>query len=97
MNQLSQSIVDYIAGCSKPIRSKDIENRFLISGEELRWQINTMRRQGVPIGSNHLGYFICESDEQLKSTIDNLENRISSMAQAIAGLRSAKISRGDTV
>lgn len=57
-----------------------------IRGAEVRRYINQIRSSGIPVCSDHKGYYISSKEEYVKTQISSMENRISAMQNAIGGL-----------
>lgn len=60
-----------------------------ISGNELRRQVNRLRREGVPVASSSSGYFYAANAGEVYSTIRGLRKMESGLKAAIAGLERA--------
>lgn len=60
-----------------------------ISDNELRKQINRLRRENVPIASSRDGYYYAETAADVYSTIKSLEKMRSGLDAAIGGLEAA--------
>ena len=75
-------------------RSCEIEHALSISGNELRKQVNDLRRSGVPIASSRSGYYYAENAGDVYSTIRQLNIMKRGLEAAIAGLESSLESFG---
>lgn len=82
-------------GKKKLISSSDLESATGLSGNEVRKQINRLRREGIPIASNRYGYFYAETAAEVYATIRNLEKMRRGLDAAIRGLEEALDSFGD--
>lgn len=60
-----------------------------ISGNELRRQVNRLRREGIPVASSSSGYFYAANAGEVYSTIRSLRKMESGLKAAIAGLERA--------
>ena len=60
-----------------------------ISDNELRKQINRLRRENVPIASSRDGYYYAETAADVYSTIKSLEKMRRGLDAAIDGLEAA--------
>ena len=60
-----------------------------VSGNELRKQVNALRREGVPIASSGEGYFYAENAAEIYATIRSLQKMRQGLDTAIAGLEQA--------
>ena len=74
------------AGRKRAIKSCDLERSLGCSGNELRKQVNKLRRNAVPIGSNREGYFFALSAGEVYSTINHLKKMVRGLEAAISGL-----------
>jgi biotin operon repressor len=71
------------------ISSSSLEKTLHMSGNELRKQVNGLRREAVPIASSSAGYFYAETAGEIYSTIRSLKKMRSGLDEAIAGLERA--------
>jgi len=67
----------------------ELERVLDISGTDLRKQVNRLRRQGVPIGSDRCGYFYAVTAGEVYTTIRQLRQMAAGLERAIAGLEDA--------
>ena len=67
-------------------KSVDIERALNISGNELRRQVNRLRKKGVPIGSSKDGYFYAVTAGEVYTTIRQLQTMSKGLEAAIHGL-----------
>lgn len=79
----------YCIGRKRVTSSQALEKMLDMSGNELRKQINALRREGIPIASNSAGYFYAENAADLYVTIRSLEKMRRGLDAAIAGLEHA--------
>ena len=79
----------YCIGRKRVASSQTLEKTLNMSGNELRKQINALRREAVPIASNSAGYFYAENAADLYTTIRSLEKMRRGLDAAIAGLEQA--------
>ena len=61
------------AGRRKIMSGRALEKALHMSGNELRKQVNKLRRKGVPIASNQDGYFYAVSAGEVYATIKQLQ------------------------
>lgn len=59
------------------------------SENELRKQVNRLRRDGIPIASDQSGYFYAETAGEVYTTIQSLKKMRTGLDAAIAGLEQA--------
>ena len=83
--RLAEHLERYHSGASNAATSRELECAFGIKGKELRDAVNALRREGVPIASNGSGYFYA-TEQEVRTTIAHLTNRIGGIAAAIRGL-----------
>lgn len=85
-----EKLLDYLrAACqgkAKSTRSMNLERILGCSGNELRKQVNRLRRKNVPIGSNRDGYFYAVTAGEVYSTIRQLQKMVDGLNAAIHGL-----------
>jgi biotin operon repressor len=79
----------YCKGRGNAKSSAEIQRTLGISGNELRHQINRLRRKGAPIGSCKEGYFYAVTAGEMYSTIRQLQRMAAGLNSAILGLEQA--------
>jgi biotin operon repressor len=90
MKMREEKLLDYLKvacqGRVKSTRSSTLERILGCSGNELRKQVNRLRRKSVPIGSNRDGYFYAVTAGEVYSTIRQLQKMADGLNAAIYGL-----------
>ena len=76
-------------------KSAQVERALQISGNELRRQVNRLRRRRVPICSGGEGYFYARNAGEIYATISGLKDMMYGLGQAIDGLEAALESFGE--
>lgn len=76
-------------GRKKALSSAQIEQRLSISGNELRKQVNRLRRDGLPVASDAGGYYFAANAAEVYSTIKGLKKMRDGIDSAIEGLERA--------
>lgn len=84
--QLAKHLRQYHLGEVSAATSRELERAFSVRGKELRNTVNRLRRKGVPIASSSSGYFYAATEQEVRSTIAHMTNRISGIVAAIRGL-----------
>ena len=84
--RLAEHLERYHSGASNAATSRELECAFGVKGKELRDTVNALRRESVPIASNGSGYFYAATEQEVRTTIAHLTNRIGGIAAAIRGL-----------
>lgn len=79
----------YCIGRKRVTSSQALEKVLDMSGNELRKQINALRRGGIPIASNSAGYFYAENAADIYATIRSLQKMRRGLDAAIEGLEKA--------
>ena len=69
-----------------PVKSEDIEKRFLISGPDVREIIRDLRRSGEPIVATQKGYYVAKDKEDVDVIVNDLTKRIASMGKTLREL-----------
>ena len=82
-------------GKKKVISSGQLEQKLHLSGNEIRKQINALRREAIPIASNSSGYFYAENAAEVYATIRSLQKMRFGLDAAITGLEHAMEKFGD--
>lgn len=86
---VQQYLKTMCAGRKHASSSDRIEQELKISGNELRKNVNRLRRKGIPIASGDAGYFYAENAGEIYSTIRQLQKMRSGLDAAIRGLESS--------
>lgn len=85
-----EKLLDYLRhsclGRGNVVRSCKLERTLGCSGNELRKQVNRLRRKSIPIGSNRDGYFYALTAGEVYSTIRQLQKMVDGLNAAICGL-----------
>lgn len=85
-----EKLVDYLKiacqGRKNAAAGGELERTLGCSGNELRKQVNRLRRKSVPIGSNRDGYFYAQTAGEVYSTIRQLQKMVAGLEGAISGL-----------
>lgn len=68
---------------------RELERVLGASENELRKQVNRLRRDAVPIASDQNGYFYAETAGEVYATIQNLRRMRAGLDAAISGLERA--------
>lgn len=79
----------YCIGRKHVTSSQTLEKMLNLSGNELRKQVNALRRGGIPIASNSEGYFYAENAADIYATIRSLQKMRRGLDAAIEGLEKA--------
>jgi biotin operon repressor len=66
--------------------SKTLEAVFHIKGADIRKMVNTLRCAGIPVCSDTAGYYYAGTQEEVNTTIAQLNSRITKIANAKNGL-----------
>ena len=82
-------------GKRRAVTSQRLEQKLNISGNEIRKQVNALRREAEPIASNGDGYFYAETAAEVYATIRSLEKMRRGLDAAITGLELALERFGD--
>lgn len=77
------------SGKQNAISSTRLEQTLHVSGNELRKQVNRLRRDGVPIASSDAGYYYAATASELYATIRSLQKMSDGLNAAIRGLERA--------
>ena len=94
-----ESVYAYLEGnCRgrrRAVSSQRLEQRLNLSGNEIRKQVNTLRREGEPIASSGNGYFYAENAAEVYATIRSLKKMRRGLDAAIEGLQMELARFGD--
>ena len=76
MTETKEEIYSFLrkfhTGKENSIHSKELEDRFSISGRSLRRVIGSLRRDGVAICSDENGYYYAGNQDEINDTIGRL-------------------------
>ena len=88
-----EELRDYLHGQCQgrdhAVSGRQLERTLRTSENELRKQVNRLRREGVPIASHRSGYFYAVTAGEVYATIQSLKKMRSGLDGAIAGLEQA--------
>ena len=82
-------------GRRRSITSRRLEQKLNLSSNEIRKQVNALRREGLPIASSGDGYFYAENAAEVYATIRSLKKMRRGLDSAIEGLEMALARFGD--
>lgn len=92
---VQQYLKTVCAGRKRASSSARIEQALKISGNELRKNVNRLRRKGIPVASCDAGYFYAENAGEIYGTIRQLQKMRSGLDAAIRGLESSLVRFGE--
>lgn len=93
--QLKSYLKNNCLGRKNAVKSSELEQALGVSGNELRRQVNRLRRRRVPICSGGEGYFYARNAGEIYATISGLKDMMYGLGQAIDGLEAALESFGE--
>ena len=88
------NMVDELNARGDKLDCHRLEQALGVSGNELRRQVNRLRRRKVPICSGGEGYFYARNAGEIYATISGLKDMMYGLGQAIDGLEAALESFG---
>ena len=94
--QLKNHLKRNCLGRKNAVKSPELERALRISGNELRCQVNRLRRKKVPICSGPEGYFYAAHAGEVVDTILNLEEMLKGLQDSMSGLRGSLERFGET-
>ena len=87
--QLRIYLKENCCGRKNAVKSLELEQAMGVSGNELRRQVNRLRRKKVPICSGPEGYFYARNAGEIYATIHSLEIMARGLEHAVEGLEAA--------
>ena len=87
--QLRIYLKENCCGRKNAVKSPELEQAMGVSGNELRRQVNRLRRRKIPICSGGEGYFYAGNAGEIYATIRSLTDMMYGLSQAIDGLEAA--------
>ena len=93
--QLKNHLKNDCLGRRNAVKSPELEQTMNVSGNELRRQVNRLRRQKVPVCSGPEGYFYARNAGEIYATIRSLKVMIVGLEQAVEGLEAAMENFGE--
>jgi hypothetical protein len=87
--QLKNHLKRNCLGRKNAVKSPELEQALRISGNELRRQVNRLRRKKVHICSGPEGYFYAGNAGEIYATIRSLEIMARGLEHAVEGLEAA--------
>lgn len=89
--EMAQKIADYIEHIKGgEVSAPALGTVFNLHPSNVRGLVSIAQVLGIPICSNHKGYFVSNDPAQIQATIDHMQKRIERQLQACAGLMEAK-------
>ena len=88
-----------LTGCrgdGRAVSAATLRQSLHVSENELRKQVNRLRREAVPIANSAAGYFYAETAGEVYATIRHLRKMREGLDGAIAGLEQALEHFGET-
>ena len=87
--QLKNHLKNNCHGRRNAVKSQELEAALQVSGNELRRQVNRLRRNKVPVCSGPEGYFYARNAGEIYATIRQLRQMEKGLNAAIEGLEGA--------
>lgn len=87
--ELQDYLLRQCRGRERSVSGRQLERTMRTSENDLRKQVNRLRREGVPIASGRSGYFYADTAGEVYSTIQSLKKMRAGLDGAIAGLELA--------
>lgn len=94
--QLRMYLKSNCLGLENAMKSTDLEQTLHISENELRRQVNRLRRKNIPICSGSNGYFYALHAGEVVDTILNLDEMMKGLQDSMRGLRGSLENFGET-
>ena len=88
-DELSSYLKVSCTGAKNARSACELRSALRMSENELRRNVNRLRREGVPIASDSRGYYYAETAGEIYSTIRNLKKLDSGLNAAISGLEAS--------
>ena len=85
--QLKEYLKGNCLGRGQAMKAAELEQALQIGENELRRQVNRLRRKNIPICSGSEGYFYAAHAGKVVDTILNLEDMLKGLQDAMSGLR----------
>lgn len=85
-DELKNYLLYNCQGRNRSISGGRLRHAIHTSENELRKQVNRLRREGIPIASDQTGYFYAQTAGEVYSTIRHLKKMRAGLDAAIAGL-----------
>lgn len=92
LNKIEAYLIGTLQDYKKPKTAKDLlegmrKSEIKCNSSKLRKAVNNLRKNKMPICSDHRGYYISTDYILIELTIKHLENRIKGIQNAILGLK----------
>ena len=94
--QLKMYLKGNCLGRNHAMKAAELEQALQISENELRRQVNRLRRKNIPICSGSEGYFYAAHAREVVDTILNLEEMLKGLQDSMSGLRGSLERFGET-
>ena len=91
-DHLKDFLKENCLGKENAVFSRDLEERFLVTGRDLRRIISSLREKGEPICSDfHHGYFFAKNQDEIKKTVKGLNEHVAGVSNTITDLKNAEL------
>ena len=81
----------YHCGRRNAVHSKELQEIFKLDDRAVRRKISALRQEGHPICSGDMGYYYAESQKEINSTVNRLNDLVTGVANARTGLLYAQV------
>lgn len=98
LTQVEQDFLDVITtrvGEENSITATEFRPLFNISSREVRRIVHSLRVCGYPIGSSNKGYYLAQTKQELKGTINFLRSYIRQIEEVATALEKVDLQDGD--
>ena len=85
--QLKEYLKGNCLGRGQAMKAAELEQALQIGENELRRQVNRLRRKNIPICSGSEGYFYAAHAGEVVDTILHLEDMLKGLQDSMSGLR----------
>ena len=85
--QLKEYLKGNCLGRGQAMKAAELEQALQMGENELRRQVNRLRRKNIPICSGSEGYFYAAHAGKVVDTILNLEDMLKGLQDSMSGLR----------
>ena len=93
--ELNNYLKSHCLGKANAVSGEHLRRIIHISENELRKQVNRLRRAGVPIASDQTGYYYAQTAGEVFSTLRHLEKMMAGLEAAVCGLEGSLDSFGE--
>lgn len=86
LNHNQHAILNALEAAGRPLTAKDLEQRTGMHQRQLRDEVRSMRKKGMPIASGNYGYLLARRRSDIQYTILRLQSHAQEEKEIVSAL-----------